>query len=526
MDNDSLQPLPVGLQYFEDLIQGGYLYVDKTYDIYNLLKNSKGVYFLSRPRRFGKSLLLSTIRAIFEAKRELFKSLYIDKSNYQWEKHPVIHLSLTEVDSGSLESFTITLQDILGKIAENYDLKINLKLPVGRIFSNLITELHNKYQKKVVVLIDEYDKPLINNITNKDLANQFREKLKSFYTILKDNDPHIRFLLLTGVSKFSKVSIFSGLNNLSDISMSDDYAAVCGYTQEEMEKYFQPYFAKLSKTLPAGYDLLESVKNWYNGYRFSNKNLKVYNPFSTLHLFNNGEFRNYWFASGTPTFLINLIKEKNFYYFDKLLDEELPASAFDAYEIDDLKILPLLVQTGYLTIQEVKKRALQSKYILGFPNKEVRYSFFDSLLGSIAENKKEFSRYLGKIYDALEAKDLERFFIILKSYLANFPYNVQIPAEKYYQSILFAIFSMIYDEVSMEEASHLGRSDLVINLNNLTYVIEIKINKKAEQAMRQIKEKKYYEKYLDSGKRTIIILGINFSTKERNVDDWMSEILS
>lgn len=520
--NKEKRPLPIGIQDHQKLIEGGFLYIDKTKEIYDLISNGSNIYFLSRPRRFGKSLLLSTIKSIFEGKRELFKGLYIDKSDYKWEKHPVIHLSLTQVDSTSIGKFEISLKHVFLTIAESYSITLNLKLPLGTIFSDLIIKLEKKFQKKVVVLIDEYDKPLINNIKNQALAIQLREELKNIYTILKDNDPYLKFLLLTGVSKFSKVSVFSGLNNLTDLSLNESAASICGYTQKELESYFQPYFRDIEDRLPKGYDLLKLIKYWYNGYRFSDKDLKVYNPFSTLQLFWHKKFNNYWFSTGTPTFLINLIKEQNFSGFDPLSEDYVDEADFSVYEIDNLQVLPLLFQTGYLTIRETKQKALNWKYKLGFPNREVRYSFYDSLLKNLSNAEKGFSTYADTIADFLIEGNFEKLFEELKSYLARFPYNVQIPKEAYYQSILFSVFSMIYDNVAMEEPSNLGRSDIVINFKDTIYVFEIKINATAQKALQQIKEKKYYQKF-SGQKKEIYLIGINFSTESRNINEWEVE---
>lgn len=523
MPEKKLLDLPIGLQDFQKLKEGNFLYVDKTRYIYDLL-NSAGVYFLSRPRRFGKSLLLSTIRAIFEGKRELVKGLYIDSSDYNWQKHPVIHLSLTEIDSGSVESFKTTLHDVLDEIATNYDLQLNVNLPPGRKFSNLITGLHKKFGQKAVILIDEYDKPLINNITNRELAVRFREELKSLYTVLKDNDSHIRFLFLTGVSKFSKVSVFSGLNNLNDISFSDKYASICGYTQEELEAYFEPYFEGVKSEIPKGYDTLEIIRKWYNGYRFTESEIRVYNPFSVLQLFWHKKIKDYWFQTGTPTFLIDLIKEKGAYNFYKLPEEELSESDFNAYEVDTLEVLPLLFQTGYLTIKDAYKSMVNWVYKLGFPNQEVRYSFNESLLKSLSSEGTGFSNYGRKIAKAINDKDYQALFDLLKSYLANFPYNVQVSAERYYQSIMYAVFLMIYDNVSLEEPCSVGRSDMVIELKDKVYVMEFKLNQNADRAMEQIKEKKYYEKHQASSKE-IILIGMNFNTDIHNIDEWKVEEL-
>ena len=358
--------LPVGIHDFETIRTENYLYVDKTQLIYQMITQGR-MYFLSRPRRFGKSLLVSTLHAIFQGKKHLFKDLWMDQSDYTWEQYPVIWLDMSAVMSTSTELLQQTLGEQLDIIAEQYDVKLATSLSIFGRLNKLITQL-SKTNQKVVVLIDEYDKPLIDQIHRPEIAMGNREILKQFYGILKVQNANIRFILLTGVSKFSKVSVFSGLNNLRDISLSTDYATLLGYTEQELTYYFKPEINSLAQKEGLSHPaLLDKIKHWYNGYRFSEEETSVYNPFSALLLFTEQKFSDYWFETGTPTFLVNLIQERQF-DIANMENLEIGAASFSTYEIDELNVLPLLYQTGYLTIKSYDRST--RNYELGYPNRE------------------------------------------------------------------------------------------------------------------------------------------------------------
>ncbi|NQY74741.1 MAG: AAA family ATPase [Candidatus Margulisbacteria bacterium] len=372
--------LPIGIQTFEKIVREDRVYVDKTELICKLI-NGSGAYFLSRPRRFGKSLLISTMEAIFKGKKELFKGLWIEKSDYNWDAYPVIRLDMSEMPSFSANQFVEDLKDRLLKIGHDYEVEVDVTKSLSGCFIQLIESISK--EKKAVVLIDEYDKPIIDQLKNTEVAKQNRDILKDFYGVLKSQDAHIRLIFLTGVSKFSKVSIFSGLNNLNDITMDTKYATLLGYTQEELEHYFEGWIFELGESMKMDKQTtLNEIKKWYNGYQFSKADEAVYNPFSTLLLFDKKDFLSHWFETGTPTFLIDLLKQQQ-YGVPDIENAGIDESAFSSYEIDDLQVLPLLYQTGYLTIKSYDTES--SLYKLGYPNHEVKAAFSRSLLENFSK---------------------------------------------------------------------------------------------------------------------------------------------
>jgi Predicted AAA-ATPase len=377
---ETLKPLPVGFHTFRDLIRGGFLYVDKTQLIYELIRKPKGIYFLSRPRRFGKSLLVATLAEIFQSNRELFQGLWLDSSPYEWEPHPVIRFDFSRTPVESAEELKYAIKRQLLWLADKYQ----ISLPDDEYhlqFAELLYKLGE--QKQVVVLVDEYDKPLIDNLLNLAEAQQIRRVLKGFYGVLKGMDPYLRFVFLTGVSKFSKVGVFSDLNNLQDLSMDDRYAALRGITQTELETTLLPYVQRFAAHSNVTVDeALAQIRFWYNGFRFTKAAVTVYNPFSLVYFFDVQDFRNYWFDSGTPTFLVNLIREQR-YSLEEVQQRKVGELAFSAYELENLAILPLLYQTGYLTIKNYDP--VQRLYELGYPNREVEDAFLTYILGSFSK---------------------------------------------------------------------------------------------------------------------------------------------
>jgi hypothetical protein len=370
-----MKKLPVGVQDFEILINEDYLYIDKTELLYQMITQGR-VYFISRPRRFGKSLLISTLDAIFQNKKELFKDLWIDKSAYQWQEHPVIWLDISALNNKSSEQLLLDIKLQLANIAKQYGVTLDDHTSLEIYFGRLIAKLSTI--NKVVVLIDEYDKPILDQINNTDLAMKNRDILKSFYGILKSQDANLRFVLLTGASKFSLASVFSGLNNLNDLSMSIRYATLLGYTEKELTHYFANHIKQLAKVENLSTEgTLDKIRYWYNGYRFSTADKKVYNPFSTLLLFSHQEFRAHWFETATPTFLIKLIQKKHF-DVSKIDELEVGEAAFSPGDIERIDILPMLIQTGYLTIAgfDSTTRLYQLKY----PNFEVESAFLTSII--------------------------------------------------------------------------------------------------------------------------------------------------
>jgi len=508
--------LPVGKSTLKDIIDGNYLYVDKTYFVYKLI--SEGFYyFLSRPRRFGKSLLIDTLYQVFSGNKELFKGLYIYDKEWDWKKYPVIKINLTELIAENPELLKNLLLNEISNIANSYELSIKSDI-YNEAFKELIHLLREKFDSQVIILIDEYDKPIIDHLENPSLASEFREILKGFYTIIKAQDANIKFAFLTGVSKFSKTGIFSGLNNLNDISMHPKYSAMCGITQDELSLNFSEHISNLSEHEKLSKnELIRKIEFWYNGYCFSQECQKVFNPFSCMKFFDSGIFSNYWFESGTPTFLIKLIKQNGQLPQD-IENIWVNEYAFGSYEIETLDLIPILFQAGYLTIKEYKSERRQ--YLLSYPNLEVKESFEHYLINTFSGVKKELSdSYLWNIVDALDVPDFDRFFEMLSVFFANIPYDIQIPQEKYYQSIFYLIFSLLGLKITAEAKTSKGRIDAVIE-NKSIFIFEFKYSGTKEEALQQIKDKEYFKPYLGRGK-DIYIIGATF--KDKDQFEWVVE---
>ena len=541
-----LKPLPVGVSTFSDIINGGYLYVDKTKWIHELVRHPKGPYFLARPRRFGKSLLVSTLEEVFGGNRALFKGLYIDSTDYQWENYPVIRIDFSQERVNNADELQLVISDYLNDMAN----EIGITLPQTRVFRQFRLLIRKMAANgKVVILVDEYDKPIIDNITNVKEAQRIRDVLKGFYTIIKAMDQYVRFVFLTGISKFSKacpdegrISVFSGLNNLNDMSMDERYAAILGITEEEMQHYFADYINLLaSREDITQQQLKKRIKTWYNGFRFSKLEQPLYNPFSMLLLFDKQDFRNYWFESGTPTFLIDLIRKEQ-YDIEKIEGLKVSELAFSSYEIENLKVLPLLFQTGYLTIKGYEeKESLSSKgqtrrlYDLYYPNYEVESAFLEYLVGTFTDVQNGASEaHLWALVEALENQDLDGFFEILSIFFANIPYDLHLKYEKYYQTIFYLIFKLIGLIVEAEVKTNpsagsghrQGRIDTVIILSDTVFIFEFKLDGTAEEALQQIKTTQYYQKYRQS-KKEIYLIGVNFDSNKRSIGEWtVSKTLS
>lgn len=510
-----LKPLPTSTSSFRKMIEGNYLYVDKTQAIYRLVRSATGAYFLSRPRRFGKSLLLSTLDELFRGDRELFRGLWIDSSDYNWQTYPVIRLDFSQEPSQSADELKDSISAYLDEIAESY----GITLPEGpyyRQFRRLIQKLAT--DKQVVILIDEYDKPLIDNLENLAVAREIRDTLKGFYTVVKSMERHIRLAFITGISKFSKVSIFSDLNNLNDLTINTAFATTLGLTESEIRSNLAGYIADFARKKDITAEaLLDQMRHWYDGFCFAPEAENVYNPFSTLLLFDQQRFANHWFESGTPTFLIKLIHQRN-YDLQQLNELDLEELAFSTYDIDRLAIIPLLFQTGYLTIKDYKPEI--RTYRLYYPNYEVENAFLAYLLDAFSHLEQGLSvGHLWRMIDALQANDLELFFKALKVLFANIDYDLQLDYEKYYQTIFYLIFKLIGLRIEAEVKTNDGRIDAVIELAHHIYLFEFKLDKSAESALQQIRDHAYYQKYQLRGK-AITCVGANFSTKTRTVDDW------
>jgi hypothetical protein len=512
----TLPNLPIGIQSFSELRTRNMLYVDKTQPIQRLLSTGK-YYFLSRPRRFGKSLTLSTIRAIYEGKRELFQGLWIE-DQWDWTQvHPVIHLSINLLDyqGSGLENALIAA---LQTCAADYRITISGHTAKS-LFAHLIKTLFD-HHGKVVVLIDEYDKPLIDYLDDIPQAKINQTVMKNFYSVVKDSDPYLQFLLITGVSKFSKVSIFSDLNHLFDLTFAREAVALTGYTQAELEQYFTPYMPEVEANLGIDHaTLLEKMREWYNGYSWDGQT-RVYNPFSILNFFRAGDFRNFWFETGTPTFLLTLLREQNLYKLDSLTVHE---RTFSSYDIEYLQAIPILFQTGYLTIKAKQAFGL---YTLDYPNSEVRESLLDYIISDLRHLHAPMSSpMVVDLHHAFAANDLERVMTLVKSIFKTIPSQIFIKeAESYYHSLIYLVFFYLGQYTESEVNTNDGRLDCVVKTPTHIYVLEFKLNKSAEKALQQIKDKAYAEKYRADPRQKVLV-GVNFSSALKTVDGWVSEVL-
>jgi len=516
-----MKKLPIGIQTFSEIREKDYIYIDKTKYIHKLATEGKA-YFLSRPRRFGKSLLLSTIEELFKGNKNLFKGLFV-YDNWDWEEiYPVIHLDFLDMDFTTPEELKIGLEDFIKDTADKNKIQIN-KRTLSGMFSELIKKTHEKTKQQVVVLIDEYDKPIIDNITNKNVLNSNQRILKSFYNVLKGTDKYIKFIFITGVSKFANMSIFSSLNSLNDITLNNDLACICGYTHQDLKNNFKDYINNLENESSLFYEeIIDKINNWYDGYSWNGKN-KVYNPFSTLKLFKEKEFADYWFETGTPEFLIEVLKTSNDYK-EVLKPVIVKQSRFKTFNYDNIDPISIFFQTGYLTI--TKKMIINDliHYKLEFPNFEVESSLLDHLIDLNLFEEKIFERK-EKIVSYIENDDNENFQKEMRAFLAHIPNRIHIEQEYYYQSIFLAWLYALGFETEGESPTNIGFIDMILKEEDFTVVAEFKfskINPKTEQpvksyekmiksAMKQIKDKKYYEKYPD---KKIMAIAIAFAGKQ------------
>lgn len=478
------------------------------------------MYFMSRPRRFGKSLTLSTLKAVFSGKKELFRGLAISEKTYDWKIYPVLHLDMGNCSADSPETLEAFINDKLQELARESGVVIQGESNAMR-FESLIRGLASR--GPVVVLLDEYDKPILNNI-GKPESEKILSVLKGFYSTIKTCAGLEHFVFVTGVSKFCHVSLFSDLNNLSDITMSSDYAAMLGYTQSELETCFADRIAFLEKQSSTPHDaFLKKMKDWYNGYRFHANAETVYNPVSLASFFiNNGEFNNYWFSTGTPSFLLNVIKKTNF-DFETALTQPVSGIAFSAYEIDKIEPLALLLQTGYLTIRSSFQEFGTSFYHLAFPNFEVRSAFDTYLLNTYTSiSKDELEGNAVQLARHVRNGNADGFMESLRAFFAMIPYDIQLNNEKYYQTIFFLLFLMLGVYIEAESRTSGGRIDAVAAYGDWVYIFEFKLNRNAAVALEQIREREYFRKYCCAGKR-IVLIGANFSTETRQLENWTIE---
>lgn len=478
---------PIGIQNFEKLRQDGYLYIDKTGLVYSLVQTSN-CYFLSRPRRFGKSLLISILEAYFLGKKELFKGLAIEKLEQEWTVYPVLHLDLNIEKYDSIDNLTDILNVNLKLWEQTYGSN-DAETSVSLRFAGIIRRAYKQTGRRVVVLVDEYDKPLLQSIGNKALQEEFRNTLKPFYGVLKSLDGCIRFALLTGVTKFGKVSVFSDLNNLDDISMNNQYATLCGITEKEIHTNIEEGIRSLASAQNLSYEeTCVKLKEMYDGYHFTSDSEGIYNPFSLFNALKNKSFGNYWFETGTPTYLVELLK-RNRYNLKDMTETVSSADVLNSIYGDDEPI-PVIYQSGYLTIKGYNPRF--KTYRLGFPNKEVEEGFMNFLIPYYTPIKKEKTAFsIENFVEEIERGDIDSFFRRLQSFFADTPYELVRDRELHYQNVLFIVFKLIGLYVKAEYHTSQGRIDLALQTDKYIYVMEFKLEGSAEEALRQIEEKQY-----------------------------------
>ncbi|MDB9078503.1 ATP-binding protein [Parabacteroides distasonis] len=516
---DFIRKFPIGVQSFESLRKNKYLYVDKTEQIY-LLANSGKAFFLSRPRRFGKSLLISTLEAYFQGQKELFEGLAIDKLEKEWKQYPVLHLDLNAELFNSTESLIALLSNQLTQWEQKYG-KGEDEVTLSLRFKGVIRRAAAQARLPVVVLIDEYDKPLLQSINNPELHNAYKDILKAFYGVLKSADKDLQFYLLTGVTKFSQVSVFSDLNQLRDISMNDRYNNLCGLTWAEIKRDFQPELKRLGEIQNLTQEQVqEKMTSLYDGYHFTYGSEGLFNPFSVLNVLSDSKFENYWFRTGTPTFLVELLKKTD-YDLRHIDGVELDVDSFADYKADATRPIPVIYQSGYLTIKDFNKEF--NLYTLGFPNNEVKYGFLNFITPFYTEvPATQNAFYIGKFVQELRAGKTDEFLERLRAFFADFPYELNTKTERHYQVVFYLVFKLMGQFTQAEIRSAKGRADAVVYTPDYIYVFEFKLNGSAREAIQQIDQKGYLIPYI-ADQQEVIKVGVSFDAKERNLGEWIIE---
>lgn len=533
--NTCKRVLPIGGQDFSDLRRNGFIYVDKTHFVADLVSASK-YYFLSRPRRFGKSLFLSTLKAYFEGKKECFEGLFLEKweeaqaaqeGREAWQQYPVLYLDLNAKNYESRENLENVLDRHLSIWENKYGVK-EKRVDLEDRFQSLLRYIYETTHQQVIVLVDEYDKPLLLTLEEglEDLNNEYRRILKGFFAVLKSGDPYLRFVFLTGVSRFSKISLFSDLNHLNDISLNRDYSSVCGITEEELKSNFQPEIEALSESEQLTYgETLEKLKQTYDGYLFIDGGVHVYNPFSLLNVFSDRMFFDYWFQSGTPTFLVQYLKKAHFYLPDLENNVEIDLSSLNNFKVDVGSPIPILYQAGYLTLKSYNRRS--RLYSLGYPNNEVKYGLIRNLLPSYSNlDETKVQRFVWQFYEKVCSGDVASFMQVISDLLANIPYSSDSKddvrwREQNYQIAVALIFQFMGMYTQIEVYSAKGRADCVVYTEHIIYIFEFKLWSAgtAEEALAQIQEQEYYKPLRLQGKK-LVLIGTSFDEEKRNIKEW------
>lgn len=512
----SLVKYPIGMQNFERLRSEGYAYVDKT-DLVWQLANNGSYYFLGRPRRFGKSLLLSTLEAYFEGKRELFEGLAIAKLEKDWKQYPVLHMDLNAKQYNRREALLEILNLHLERWEKRYGIEPRVCSPEER-FIHVIEAAYGQTGMPVVILVDEYDKPLTQNFDNEELQDELRGILKAFYGVMKSCDRYIRLGFLTGVTKFSKVSVFSDLNNIRDISMLPQYSTICGMTEQEIRDNFDAEVAKLAEANRISKDeCYADLRREYDGYHFCEDTPGMYNPFSLINTLASLKFSDYWFETGTPTMLVNLLRQTNFNLYD-IEDEAVSADLLGS--VDSIKInpIPVIYQSGYLTVKGYDREF--QEYHLGFPNEEVKRGFFNYLLPIYTNARQNTSQFnIVKFVREIRSGQVEAFMTRLEAMMADTDYRIVGDAELYFQNFLYTFFRLLGLYTEVERATSDGRTDMIVQTPNYVYIFEFKLDQTANAALQQIEDKGYARPFA-TDERKLYKIGVNFSTVHRCVDDW------
>jgi len=512
-----MRKMPIGIQDFENLIKDGYVYVDKTERIHRLVTQGK-YYFLSRPRRFGKSLLISTLEALFLGKREVFKGLAIDsKPDIDWAVHPVLRLDLNTEQYDSPERLTSKLNLFLSNLEKLYDKDAN-ETGLGPRFEGVIRRAYEKTGRRVVILVDEYDKPMLQAIGNPELQEAYRSTLKGFYGALKSMDAYIRFAILTGVTKFSKVSVFSDLNNLRDISMALDYSDICGITEKELKSNFSKEIGNLAAANGMTEEqCVSAMRVRYDGYHFEENAPGMYNPFSVLNTFANNKFGSYWFETGTPTYLVTLL-QKHSYRLQNLSQVRVKGDVLGSVDTESKNPIPVIYQSGYLTIKGYDSEF--KTYILDFPNEEVEEGFVNFLIPFYLEPRThgEAPFDIANFVRDVRTGNTGQFVKRLRTLFADTPYELVRDLENHYQNVLWVLFKPLGFYTRAEYHTSEGRIDLVVKTPKFCYVMEFKLDGTAQQALDQISDKNYALPFALDGQQ-IIRLGISFNKDTRNIDE-------
>ena len=508
--------LPIGIQSLSEIRERNYVYVDKTRLVHELVTTGKH-YFFSRPRRFGKSLLVSTLKELYAGNKSLFEGLWIEK-NWNWtKKHPVIHVSFDDMGYNELSLMDI-LKNFIQDRAKEFDVILE-KIDMKSSLKELIEKVSEKHGK-IVFLVDEYDKPILDFLETHtmEVAKANRDVLREFYGVLKNADSHLELVFITGISKFSKVSLFSHLNNLDDITLNENYSTIVGYTQEELEFYFDDYLKEIELKLQlTRKELLDNMRTWYNGFSWDGEH-KVYNPFGTLNFLSKKVFRNFWFSTGSPKFSVEKMRNETYYNVENSVVTNV---VLDSYDLDNIGLITLLFQTGYLTVKELNPYT--GEMVLDYPNKEVRESMYQFLISDIAHNPQRTNTgmTIKDLNQAFASRDLERVRDIINSLLADLPSETYIKqTEGLYHGLIHLVFKYLGVMAQSEVHSSRGRADAVVQTDTDVYIFEFKFNKTAQEAIDQIHKNKYAAKYVASGK-TITGIGVNFNNDLKEIDDWV-----